>query len=202
MDAGMLMKQIQILVLISLLCSCISLNKQDTDKAVQITEAPEHNVALNSNLYDDLSMFNKATPTPRPELALATPTPTPTPAPKALAQGEFGVFDVKKEVTLPYIAYKIYGNLKYFKELAALNPQYVETNKIPPNAQIKFIRHDNLQKPPGKKYVVKKNDTLQKISMKLYGTSRKWQMLWENNKSLYQTPDDIYPGCPIYYLPI
>ncbi|RKY32884.1 MAG: peptidoglycan-binding protein LysM [Candidatus Omnitrophota bacterium] len=44
------------------------------------------------------------------------------------------------------------------------------------------------------KYTVEKGDTLQKISQKFYGTTRKWQMLFEVNKDKLKAPDKIYPG--------
>ncbi|MGA2774721.1 MAG: LysM peptidoglycan-binding domain-containing protein [Candidatus Omnitrophota bacterium] len=44
------------------------------------------------------------------------------------------------------------------------------------------------------KYVVQKNDTLQKISMKFYSTSKKWIKIYEANKDTLKTPDKLYPG--------
>ncbi|MBM3243918.1 MAG: LysM peptidoglycan-binding domain-containing protein, partial [Candidatus Omnitrophica bacterium] len=44
------------------------------------------------------------------------------------------------------------------------------------------------------KYKVEKNDTLQKISQKFYGTTRKWNKIFEANKELLKTPDRLYPG--------
>ncbi len=46
-------------------------------------------------------------------------------------------------------------------------------------------------------YTVKKNDTLQKISKKFYGTTRKWPLLYQENKDLIKSPDKIYPGMVI-----
>jgi LysM repeat protein len=48
-----------------------------------------------------------------------------------------------------------------------------------------------------REYTVQKNDTLQKISRKFYGTTRKWQMLYEQNKDVLKSPDKIYPGMKI-----
>lgn len=44
------------------------------------------------------------------------------------------------------------------------------------------------------KYAVQKGDTLQKISQKLYGTSRKWNKIYQANKDILRAPDKIYPG--------
>ncbi|MFA5116438.1 MAG: LysM peptidoglycan-binding domain-containing protein [Candidatus Omnitrophota bacterium] len=44
------------------------------------------------------------------------------------------------------------------------------------------------------KYTVQKNDTLQKISQKLYGTTRNWYKIYQANKDALKGPDKIYPG--------
>jgi nucleoid-associated protein YgaU len=43
-------------------------------------------------------------------------------------------------------------------------------------------------------YKVGKNDTLQKISKKYYGTTKKWYKIYEFNKETLKTPDRLYPG--------
>lgn len=44
------------------------------------------------------------------------------------------------------------------------------------------------------RYTVQKGDTLQKISQKFYGTSRKWTKIYEANKEILKGPDKIYSG--------
>lgn len=44
------------------------------------------------------------------------------------------------------------------------------------------------------KYTVAKNDTLQKISKKLYGTTKKWTKIYEANKDILSAPNKLYPG--------
>jgi len=46
-------------------------------------------------------------------------------------------------------------------------------------------------------YVIKKGDTLQKISSKFYGTTKKWKMLYQENTDVLKGPDKIYPGLKI-----
>ncbi|MHC4441071.1 MAG: LysM peptidoglycan-binding domain-containing protein [Planctomycetota bacterium] len=53
--------------------------------------------------------------------------------------------------------------------------------------------------PPKKKnvryYVVKKGDTLQKISRKFYGTTKKWRAIYKaNRKTMKKGPDKIQIG--------
>jgi LysM repeat protein len=43
-------------------------------------------------------------------------------------------------------------------------------------------------------YIVQKGDTLQKISEKLFGTTQKWQSIYDTNKHVLKSPDRIRPG--------
>jgi nucleoid-associated protein YgaU len=43
-------------------------------------------------------------------------------------------------------------------------------------------------------YKVQKGDTLQKISQKFYGTSRKWKKIFDANQNVLKSPDKVYPG--------
>jgi len=47
---------------------------------------------------------------------------------------------------------------------------------------------------PSQKYTVGKNDTLQKISKKFYGTSKKWMKIYKANTDVLKGPDKVYPG--------
>jgi len=44
------------------------------------------------------------------------------------------------------------------------------------------------------KYTVAKNDTLQKISKKFYGTTKKWPKIYAANKDVLSSPDKLYAG--------
>jgi LysM repeat protein len=44
------------------------------------------------------------------------------------------------------------------------------------------------------KYTVRKNDTLQKISQKFYGTTKRWMKIYEANKDVLKGPNKLYPG--------
>ena len=43
-------------------------------------------------------------------------------------------------------------------------------------------------------YTVGKNDTLQKISKKFYGTTKKWMKIYEANKDVLHSPNKLYAG--------
>lgn len=51
-------------------------------------------------------------------------------------------------------------------------------------------------------YVVQDNDTLQKISRKFYGTTRKWNFIYESNADVLKSPDRLYPGTQIKIVPL
>lgn len=43
-------------------------------------------------------------------------------------------------------------------------------------------------------YTVQKNDTLQKISKKYFGTTKKWMKIYNINKDVLKAADKLYPG--------
>ncbi|MFA5039345.1 MAG: LysM peptidoglycan-binding domain-containing protein [Candidatus Omnitrophota bacterium] len=43
-------------------------------------------------------------------------------------------------------------------------------------------------------YKVEANDTLQKISQKFYGTTKKWKTIYDANQDVLKSPDRIYAG--------
>lgn len=44
------------------------------------------------------------------------------------------------------------------------------------------------------RYTVQKGDTLQKISEKFYGTTKRWTKIYDANKDVLKGPDKVYPG--------
>lgn len=71
---------------------------------------------------------------------------------------------------------EIYGNRGYITE--SISPEVIE-----PSAQ-----------PVLEKYTVQKKDTLQKISQKFYGTTKKWTKILKANEAMLKSPNKIYPG--------
>ena len=54
--------------------------------------------------------------------------------------------------------------------------------------------------PEGLPYLIRTGDTLGIISTSVYQTSRKWKMIWENNRPLIKDPNKIFAGFTLYYL--
>lgn len=46
----------------------------------------------------------------------------------------------------------------------------------------------------GKAYTVGKGDTLEKISQKFYGTTKKWRRIYDANRNVLRSPNRVYPG--------
>ena len=76
-----------------------------------------------------------------------------------------------------------YTEKEYVTEKVYMEEEIVEVSEEP---QIKETEYEY--------YTVKKDDTLQKISQKFYGTTKKWYKLYEENKDTLKGPDKIYPG--------
>lgn len=53
----------------------------------------------------------------------------------------------------------------------------------------------------GQTYVIKKGDTLQKISRKFYGTTRKWRTIYEANRGTIKNYDKLSVGMKIVIPP-
>lgn len=51
-----------------------------------------------------------------------------------------------------------------------------------------------VEQPSVEQYTVQKNDTLQKISQKFYGTTKDWTKIFQANKDILKGPNKIYPG--------
>ncbi len=64
------------------------------------------------------------------------------------------------------------------------NRGYITQSEVPETAESEAMM----------KYKVEKGDTLQKISRKFYGTTKKWTKIYEANKDVLSAPDKIYPG--------
>ena len=74
-----------------------------------------------------------------------------------------------------------WGNRGYISESTA--PGIAEPTPAPGVSQA-FIE----------KYTIQKGDTLQKISQKFYGTTKKWDKIFQANKDKLKASNKIYPG--------
>ena len=62
-------------------------------------------------------------------------------------------------------------------------------------SQTSEVSQPQLETPTSyEKYTVQKGDTLQKISMHFYGTSKRWKKIFNANKDLLKTPNKVRVG--------
>lgn len=110
---------------------------------------------------------------------------------------------IQKGDTLMLIAFKVSGNYTNWRKIKALNPQLNSYANLSEGEKIKvMLINKNL--PPrasGTPYLIKRNETLQKISQNIYSTTKRWFQLYQHNKDLIKDPDIIYAGFTIYYRP-
>lgn len=108
---------------------------------------------------------------------------------------------VKKGDTLMKISFEKYGDvLKWRKIFDANKEKLGNFNRltIGMTLLIEGVEYVVIEKN-GKPYLIRKNDTLVKISKKVYGKPVYWRDLWKNNKQLIHDPNKIYAGFTLYY---
>ena len=74
----------------------------------------------------------------------------------------------------------------------ATTPLFTDSAKEEPQ-MVQETQAEELN-PSFERYTVVKNDTLQKISEKFYGTTKRWMKLYEANKDVLRGPDKLYVG--------
>lgn len=117
-------------------------------------------------------------------------------------QGELKQYVVQKNETLMLIAFKIYGNYENWKELASQNRDVLKgTTNVTPGMTLSYNApaEEFVWNPQGLPYLIRTGDTLGGISQQVYVTSKKWKLIWDNNRPLIKDPNKIYAGFTIFY---
>jgi nucleoid-associated protein YgaU len=117
---------------------------------------------------------------------------------------KFSNYTVLENDTLMIIAFKLYGDTTKWRELAKSNNINEEDQVISTGQVLTYeVPSDPfIWKPLGKPHLIRKGDTLQKVSFKKYNTNREWRYIWDNNKILIKNPNLIFAGFTVYYLPL
>jgi LysM repeat protein len=107
---------------------------------------------------------------------------------------------------LAKIGKKIYGDRTSWKKIAELN-HLIDPNKIYAGDVIYYqvtdkskIFAETYENAPRAKIIVKKGDTLTKISKVVFGRAKDWRVLWKENPQILN-PDKIKEGTSIYFRP-
>lgn len=112
---------------------------------------------------------------------------------------DYDLYVVQKFDTAMKIAFYLYKDIRKWKEIRSLNGtidmhvgQTIKVPRIPKD--LKYVR------PEGEPYLIKKDDTLGKVSQDVYeGNSRFWINIWDNNKEIIDDYDLVFPGFTLYY---
>ena len=114
-----------------------------------------------------------------------------------------GVYKVRKGETLMLIAFKLYGDYGKWKKIQQNNP-HLKGKPLRAGMELSYDapREGFEWSPQGLPHLIKRGDTLGKISKNKYGTSKKWKTIWDNNKPLIKDPNLIFAGFTLYYVPL
>lgn len=115
-------------------------------------------------------------------------------------------YTVKDNETLMIVAFKLYGDFNRWREIAELNGLR-KYHALQTGSTINYLDYESsgsrpAWSPEGNPYLVKRGDTLQRISDHVYKTTKLWKDIWYNNRPLIKDPDQIYAGFTIYYMPL
>ena len=112
-------------------------------------------------------------------------------------------YKVQKNETLMMIAFKLYGDYGWWKKLAGWNQNTLKGGQIVRAGQtLKYMApsEEFVWNPQGNPYLIRTGDTLGIISKSVYQTTKKWKLIWENNRPLIKNPNLIFAGFTIYTL--
>lgn len=108
---------------------------------------------------------------------------------------------VRRGDTLEAIATRYYSDGSLWTVLARENP-FITPDKLAVGTVLRVPSAETVRReasmpttvPRDAQYVVKPGDTLSKISQIVYGTSRHTETLFQSNRKLLNSPDDLKPG--------
>ena len=113
-----------------------------------------------------------------------------------------GQYVVAPGDTLMKISFESYGDILRWREILESNKDQIKDVHQLRVGQVLRIEGEDyiVVERNGEPYLIRKNDTLLKISNKVYGTQKLWKAIWHNNPQLIKNPNKIYAGLTLYYL--
>jgi nucleoid-associated protein YgaU len=108
---------------------------------------------------------------------------------------------VKPGDTLMKISFEKFGNVYRWREILASNREKITNiSSLTPGTELTINGTDYVVvMRNGKPYLIRRGDTLGKISRQFYGVSGHWRDIWKNNPQLIRDPNKIYAGFTLYY---
>lgn len=109
---------------------------------------------------------------------------------------------VQKNETLMMIAFKLYGDYGKWRDLANRNQNALVKGQTRQGMKLSYLppAEPFSWNPQGNPHLIRTGDTLGKISGEVYGSSRKWKHLWDNNRPLIKDPNRIFAGFTLYWM--
>lgn len=122
---------------------------------------------------------------------------------RTASSGKTVDYTVKRGDTLMKISFAKYGNIYRWREIYESNQARISNfNSLVAGTvlTIQGVEYVVITKN-GVPYLIRRGDTLGKISKNVYGVSERWRAIWKNNPELIQNPNKIYAGFTLYYVP-
>lgn len=113
---------------------------------------------------------------------------------------EPGIYVVRRGDTWMIISQKLLGSPLKWRKIQKMNPDFKKSSDLYVGAKVVYTSSTTpIIQPDGSPYLIKKMDTLPKISKKVYGTKNQWDVIYFNNREIIRSPDLIYSGFVISY---
>ena len=106
--------------------------------------------------------------------------------------------------TLMLIAFNIYGDFLYWKSIAELNEDSLNSDyQLRKGMRILYYepKRSFSYNPDGNPFLIKRGHSLSKISDIVYENWERWPEIRNNNSRLIKNPNKIYAGFTLFYLP-
>lgn len=174
--------------------------------ADEFIENPSEQPAEGSTAESTDPVADEATmeePSDEPVITDSEMVPDTSPTVVTNEPGTVKTYTVQKNETLMLIAFKLYGDYERWKELASQNRETLKGNtNVRQGVSLKYMApaEEFVWNPQGLPYLIRTGDTLGGISKTVYTTTKKWKLIWENNRPLIKDPNKIFAGFTIHYL--
>ncbi len=113
-------------------------------------------------------------------------------------------YKVQSGDTLMKISFAKYGTIYRWREIYESNKEQLpDINRLEPGTVLVLNGEEFVViRKNGTPYLIRRGDTLGKISQQVYQDPKKWPVLWRNNPQLIKDPNKIYAGFTLYYRPL
>ncbi|MFG1500326.1 LysM peptidoglycan-binding domain-containing protein [Halobacteriovorax sp. XZX-3] len=209
------MKKIFLLLLVSALTFTSCSNNEKKEGEVAAAEQSEEISIDDSDFVvdanEDLNQLEEATMQPTDESVAVLGSEAPSPTDEILLEENVALekdvivtasdyYEVQKGETLMWIAFKLYGDYRKWRDIQAMNQEAL-ADGLQAGDKIKYQSGQFNWNPVGLPHLIRRGETLGVISQDKYGTPAKWRSIWDNNRDMIKDPNLIFAGFTLYYVP-